>query len=81
MVILECALKHGLTEKDIELAVDNAIAARCRNFDPPCHYALAGADEAGNLIEVLVAETEDEELVAYHAMKLTSKMAKELGLE
>ena len=81
MVILECALKHGLTEKAIELAVDNAIAVRCRNFDPPCHYALAGADESGNLIEVLVAEAEDEELVAYHAMKLTSKMAKELGLE
>ena len=73
--------KAWVTEKDIELAVDNAIAVRCRNFDPPCHYALAGADESGNLIEVLVAEAEDEELVAYHAMKLTSKMAKELGLE
>lgn len=81
MVILKCALKHGSTEADIELAVNNAIAVRCRNFDPPCHYALAGADESGNLIEVLVAEQEDKSLIAYHAMKLTSKMAKELGLE
>ena len=81
MIVLDCALKHGLTERDIELAVDNAIAVRCRNFDPPSHYALAGADVSGNLIEVLVAEAEDEELIAYHAMKLTPKMAKELGLE
>ena len=80
MIVLNCALKHGLTERDIELAIDNAIAVRCRNFDPPCHYALAGADESGNLIEVLVAKQENGELVAYHAMKLTTKMAKELGL-
>ena len=81
MIILDCALKHGLTERDIELAVDNAIAVRCRNFDPPCHYALAGSGAKGNLIEVLIAEQEDGELIVYHAMKLTPKMAKELGLD
>ncbi len=54
MIILECALKHGETKKDIKHAVKNAIAMRCRNFDPPCHYALAGANQSGILIEVLL---------------------------
>lgn len=51
-----------------------------RNFDIPSIYAAAGPDTRGNLIELLLAEQEDGRFVAYHAMKLTMKMARELGL-
>ena len=53
---------------------------RMRNFDIPCIYAAAGPDTRGNLAELLVAEQEDGSFIAFHAMKLTGKMAKELGL-
>ncbi len=77
---LDCAKKHGLSEGDIETAIRFAYAARYRNFDPPAHIAFAGPDGKGNLIEVLAAERDDGFLIVYHAMKLTQKMALELGL-
>lgn len=78
--VLPCALKHGLTEEDIRCAWRNASAVRVRNFDIPCIFAAAGPDTRGRLIELLLAEREDGSFVAYHAMKLTPKMARELGL-
>lgn len=80
VLILPCALKHGLSEDDILSAWRNATAVRMRNFDIPSIYAAAGPDTRGNLIELLLAEQEDGRFVAYHAMKLTMKMARELGL-
>ena len=80
VIILSCALKHGLSEKDIRTAWNNAYAVRRRNFDIPSIYAAAGPDAKGNLIELLLAKQEDGTFVAYHAMKLTMKMARELGL-
>ncbi len=78
--ILDCAKKHGLSEEDIVTAIRFAHAARYRNFNPPAHIAFAGPDGKGNLIEVLAAEKSDGMLIVYHAMKLTRKMAFELGL-
>lgn len=80
VLILPCALKHGLSEDDILSAWRNATAVRMRNFDIPSIYAAAGPDTRGNLIGLLLAEQEDGRFVAYHAMKLTMKMARELGL-
>ncbi len=80
IIVLGCAMKHGETEGDIRHAVRFPKAARYRNFDPPAHIAIAGADESGNVIEVLGAEQEDGSLVVFHAMKLTKKMARELML-
>lgn len=80
VTIIPCALKHGLSEEDIMSAWRNATAVRMRNFDIPSIYAAAGPDTRGNLIELLLAEQEDGSFVAYHAMKLTTKMAGELGL-
>ena len=80
LVILPRAFKHGLSERDIESAWRNANAARMRNFDIPSVYAAAGPDMRGNLIELLAAEQEDGSFVVFHAMKLTRKMASELGL-
>lgn len=80
IIVLECARKHGLGEIDVVAAIHNAVASRYRNFDIPCHVALAGPDRNGNLIEVLYAEQEDGSLIVYHAMRLTNKMARELDL-
>lgn len=79
-VVLKCALKHGLTEADIRHAVRMRAAARHRNFDPPAHVALAGPDARGRMVEVLMAEMEDGRWLVYHAMKMTDKIAYELGL-
>lgn len=80
VIVLPRALKHGLSEDDIRCAWRNAKAIRRRNFDIPCIYAAAGPDEAGNLVELLLAEQEDGGFIVYHAMKLTRKMANELDL-
>ncbi len=79
-VILDCAKKHGLSERDIKTAISFACAVRYRNFDPPAHIAFAGPNVGGNLIEILAAEQGDGSLIVYHAMELTRKMAAELGL-
>lgn len=80
VIIIPCALKHGLSEEDIRCAWRNAKAVRMRNFDIPSIYAAAGPDTKGNLIELLLAEQEDGSFIAYHAMRLTAKMARELRL-
>lgn len=69
-----------LTAEDVLRAVRMHKAVRRRNFDPPCHFAIAGLDTKGRMIEVLGAEQEDGTLIVYHAMKLTEKMAKELEI-
>ena len=80
VIVIPCALKHGLSKEDIIYAWRNAHAVRRRNFDIPSIYAAAGPDTKGNLIELLLAEQENGTFIAYHAMKLTMKMAKELNL-
>lgn len=73
-------MKHGLTEGEIRSAWRNPQAMRYRNFDIPCYIAAAGMGANGQHIEMLGAEQEDGTIVIYHAMKLTPKMADELGL-
>lgn len=80
VVVLSSALKHGLNEEDIRCAWRNAVAVRMRDFDVPCILAAAGPDTSGSLIELLLVEREDGAFIAYHAMRLTKKMANELDL-
>lgn len=80
VLVLRCALKHGISQEDIDCAWRNAIAVRRRDFDIPYIYAAAGPDGRGNLLELLLAEQEDGSFIAYHAMKLTRKIADELNL-
>lgn len=69
-----------VTEEDVIAAWGGAVAMRHRNFDPPAHIAAAGADTKGRVIEMVGVELEDGGVLVYHAMKLTGKMAQELGL-
>lgn len=79
-VILGCALKHRLTEEEIRAAWRNPASMRYRNFDIPSIVAAAGADSHGQLIEMLGGVQEDGTVLIFHAMRLTKKMADELGL-
>lgn len=69
-----------VSEEDVRTAWRNAKAARTREFGPPDVIAAAGMDTKGRLIEMLGVELADGSVSIYHAMKLTSKMAHELGL-
>ena len=79
-VVLGCAMKHGLTEIELKKAWSHPVAMRYRNFDTPAFIAAAGLDSHGQLIEMLGGEQEDGTVVIYHAMRMTYKMASELGL-
>ena len=75
------AARHpDMTDDDVVAAWGNAAAMRRRNFDPPAHIAAAGLDTKGRMIEMVGVEMEDGTVLVYHAMKLTKKMATELGL-
>jgi hypothetical protein len=51
-----------------------------RTYNPPDYYAAAGMDTKGRMLELVGVETEDGAIMIFHAMKLTEKMRKELGL-
>lgn len=75
------AARHpDVTDVDVVAAWGNAVAMRHRNFDPPAHIAAAGLDTKGRMIEMVGVELEDGGVLVYHAMKITPKMASELGL-
>ncbi len=69
-----------VSEADVKCAWRNACAAQTREFGPPDVIAAAGADTKGRMIEMLGVEMADGSISIYHAMKLTNKMAQELGL-
>lgn len=69
-----------ISEADVVTAWQNAISMRYRDFGMPMHILAAGMDAKGRMIEMVGAEQEDGTLIVYHAMRLTEKAAKELGL-
>lgn len=75
------ALRHpNVSVNDVVTAWDNAVAIRTRKWGPPDVISAAGADAKGRMLEMLGVEMEDGTVLVYHAMKLTAKMARELGL-
>ncbi len=70
----------GISEEDVVVALKNAVVVVNRTYEPPDIYAAAGADCKGRMLEVLGVELEDGRFLVYHAMKLTAKMSRELGL-
>lgn len=69
-----------ISDKDAIHAWKNAIAVVNRTYNPPDYYAAAGVDSKGRLLELVGVELEDGSLMIFHAMKLSAKMRKELGL-
>lgn len=70
----------GVSDDDVVSAWRNAVAIVNRTYAPPDIYAAAGTDTKGRMLEMLGIEMEDGSVLVYHAMKLTAKMARELGL-
>lgn len=70
----------GRDRRRRELGLGERRGMRHRNFDPPAHIAAAGMDSRGRMFEMVGVELEDGAMLVYHAMKLTPKMAMELGL-
>jgi hypothetical protein len=67
----QSARRHGVTDVDIDHAVDHAMVVVDveADADPP-KVLVIGPDRAGNLLEVMVLELADERLLAIHAMPL-----------
>lgn len=70
-VILESARKHGVGDEDMLHAYRNPI----RVFDVNDLAMLIGADHAGSLLEVGIAESEGIEFIV-HAMTARSKFVR-----
>lgn len=70
------ARRHQIPAGDIHHAYEHAVAWVELGEDPP-RYLMAGADRAGNLLELVVIEL-NEEVLAIHAMKLRRSTEQEL---
>lgn len=76
------ALKHGLCEKDIAHAWNNALAcARRDRDDGKTDYLVAGVDQSGRVVEIAARSAGWQEFIAFHAMTPpTKRFLHELGV-
>jgi hypothetical protein len=73
--------KHPeISNEDVIHAWTHAIGVINRTYNPPDYYAAAGVDTKGRMLELVGVELEDGGIIFFHAMKLTDKMRRELGL-
>jgi hypothetical protein len=70
------ARRHRIRDDDIQHAYEQAVAWAELGDDPP-RFLVAGADRAGNLLELVVMEVESDVLVI-HAMRLRRSTQAEL---
>ena len=70
------ARRHQVPDEDISHAYEHPVAW-VELGDDPLRYLLAGADRAGNLLELVVLAVQDDELVI-HAMALRPSTRREL---
>ena len=83
VVVLESALKHGLTEEQILQAWDHAIERTVyfQRDDGSLDYKAIGFDANGKAIELGV-RVKGTRIAIFHAnAKLTVRMFRELGME
>ncbi|GBU29436.1 hypothetical protein R84B8_03001 [Treponema sp. R8-4-B8] len=73
IVILDSALKHGISEESIMFCIYNYRNDKTLH-EPPLKRLFVGFDHLGNAIEVIAIEEEDRNrLVVIHANKLQKK--------
>ena len=77
IIILDSAYKHGITQENILTCLYNVRGGKILD-DPPPKRLVAGFDNNGNALELIVVEGE-ERLVVIHAMKLQKKYQYLLG--
>ncbi len=76
MEIHRSARRHQIPDDDISHAYEHAIAWVEIGEDPQ-RYLIAGADRAGNLLELVVIELEID-LLVIHAMTLRPSTQREI---
>lgn len=76
MEIHRAARRHGVLDEDIEHAYEHAIEW-IELGDDPSRYLVVGPARAGNLLELVVMESDGDELVI-HAMVLRRSTEHEL---
>jgi len=70
IVILDSAYKHGITEENILACLFNIRGDKILD-DPPPKRLMAGFDNLGRALELIVIEDEERSrVVVIHAMKL-----------
>ena len=70
IVILDSALKHGITEDRILSCLFNVRGDKLLD-DSPAKRLLAAFDNLGNTLEIIAIEDDEQEcLVVIHAMEL-----------
>jgi len=69
--VLPSALRHGISEEDIQHAVRQAAAVE-EIGDDPLRYLVLGPDRAGNFLELVVLDTPGGPAVI-HAMPMRVK--------
>jgi hypothetical protein len=65
--IYQSARKHGVSDGDIEHAVENALVA-ADDEEAKCLYL--GPDRAGNMLEVVSVVKDDGDEIVIHAMRM-----------
>jgi hypothetical protein len=70
------ARRHGVADEDIDHAYRQAVTWVQLGDDPP-RYLVVGPDRSGNLLELVVIETDVSDL-AIHAMALRRSTQREL---
>ena len=79
IVILDSALKHGITEDRILSCIFNVRGDKLLD-DPPPKRLLAGFDNLGNALEIIAVEDAERDcLVVIHAMDLRKQFYYLLG--
>jgi hypothetical protein len=69
------ARNHGIAERDILHAVEQALASYAleERDDEPRRTLLLGPDRGANLLEIVVLELDDGRRLAIHAMRMRPK--------
>ena len=79
IVILDSALKHGITKDRILSCLFNVRGDKLLD-DPPPKRLLAGFDNMGNALEIIAVEEDERKcLVVIHAMELRKQFYYLLG--
>jgi hypothetical protein len=68
------ARRHGVEDADIAHAVDHHLhESQPAGDEPPRRILYLGPDRAGNLLEIITLELDDESELAIHAMRMRPK--------
>jgi len=70
--IHDSARKHGVDDRDILHAIDNALAIEDLGEDPD-RWLVIGPDRAANLLEVIFLTTIEGTQLVIHAMAMRGK--------